>query len=897
MSPLAQGSGLTSCSRQSARAVWAKSTERATLVWVVMLPSKSCLLHFHRMSSVFSGSSREACAAGALNHPNILAIHDVGKHDGSPYVVFELLEGETLRERMGTAPIPQRKGIDYALQIAHGLAAAHEKGIVHRDLKPDNIFVVSDGRVKILDFGLAKLTEPAAGQSQTDIPTRRIDTDPGVVIGTVGYMSPEQVRGRPADHRADIFSFGAIVYEMLSGKRAFHGESPAETMSAILKEDPPDLLQSNKNIGPALERVVRHCLEKNPVERFHSARDLAFALEALSGITPTTFQTAAMPELRPRSIKRRELIAWIVACTAVLAALVLTLAYFRRPPAEVHAVRSFILPPEKAAFNFGNRSGASICLSPDGRHIAFVASTSGGGNLLWVRSLDALAAQMLAGTEGAVYPFWSADSRSLGFFAQGKLKRIDAAGGPAITICDAPQGRGGTWNRDGVIVFSPDISGPLHRVSASGGASSPVTNLDQTQGDVSHRWPKFLPDGIHFIYAGGIRGFDPGTAVYVASLESKETKLLLRAGSNAEYAQGYLIYLRGGTLMAQPFDLGRLETTGEPFPIAEQVQRAGFSGPQSLIAGVFSVSENGVLAYLTGRTIGAVQLAWFDRNGNQVGVLGDQVNYRNVRLSPDGKRASVVVIDPQTGRADIWIYEVASDRKTRFTFDAAEERMSAWSPDSSRIAFASNRQGHFDIYQKDSSGAGNEELLLSSDVDKFPTSFSTDGRFLLYWVNGLKTGADLWVLPLLGDRKPFPFLVTESQEGNGMFSPDGRWVAYFSTESGDVELYVAPFPGPGGKRQVSTSGAGIPAIWRKDGKEIFYLGADDKLMAAEVNDRGATLEVGAVRALFEIRRGGPGYVYDVTPDGQRFLINTPVEQKEPPAPVTLVVNWTADLKR
>ena len=840
---------------------------------------------------------QEACAAGALNHPNILAIHDFGKQDGSPYVVSELLEGETLRERMGGAALPQRKSIDYALQIARGLAAAHEKGIVHRDLKPENLFVTKDGRVKILDFGLAKLREPATAQAQTDIPTRRIDTDPGLVMGTVGYMSPEQVRGRAVDHRADIFSFGAILYEMLTGKRAFHGESAAETMSAILKEDPPDFSESNKNVAPALERVVRHCLEKNPEERFHSANDLAFAIEALSGTTPTSSQTTALSTFGPRWMKRRELIAWIVALAALLVTLGLAIAYLERTRVEERAVRSFILPPEKSTFNFGGGAGPTISVSPDGRRLAFVAATAGGGNLLWVRSLDALSAQALAGTEGATYPFWSPDSHSLGFFAQGKLKKIDAAGGPALTLCDAPQGRGGTWNRDGVIVFSPDISGSLHRVSDSGGASSPVTKLDETQGDISHRWPTFLPDGKHFIYAGGIRGFDQGAAVYIASLQSNESKLVLRASSNVEYAQGYLVYLRGSTLMAHPFDTGRLETTGEAFPIAEQVQRAGFSGPQSLTAGVFSVSETGVLAYQMGKATGPVQLAWFDRSGKQLGVVGDQADYRNVRLSPDGKRASVVIIDPQSGRADIWIYEVASDRRTRFTFDPGEERATAWSPDGSRIAFSSNRQGHFDIYQKDSSGAGSEELLLASDVDKYPTSYSIDGRFLLYWANGLKTGADLWILPLSGDRKPFPFLQTESQEGNGMFSPDGRWVAYFSTESGNVELYVTPFPGPGGKRQVSTSGANTPAKWRKDGKEIFYLAPGDKLMAAEVNGQGATLEVGAVRQLFEIRRGGPGYVYDVTADGQRFLVNTAVEQKEPSAPITLVVNWTADLKK
>jgi hypothetical protein len=387
---------------------------------------------------------QEACAAGALNHPNILVIYDTGRHDGSPYVVSELLEGETLRKRIGGTPLAQRRVIDYALQIAHGLAAAHEKGIVHRDLKPDNIFITNDGRVKILDFGLAKLTQADVNQAQTDIPTRRVNTDPGVVMGTVGYMSPEQLKGRTVDHHSDIFSFGAILYEMLSGRRAFHGESAAETMSAILKEDPPELSETNKTVSPALERLVNHCLEKNPEARFHSARDLAFALEALSGSTVVSAQTVAMPALEPRWIKTRELIAWASAVLFVILTVALSVLYVRRVPVEVHAVRSFILPPEKTNFEFGGRRGARITVSPDGRRLAFVATTAEGGNLLWVRSLDALSAQPLAGTEGAAHPFWSPDSRFLGFFAQGKLKRIDAAGEPPLACATRYEYNAGT---------------------------------------------------------------------------------------------------------------------------------------------------------------------------------------------------------------------------------------------------------------------------------------------------------------------------------------------------------------------------------------------------------------------------------------------------------------------
>src|SRR5262245_46534189 len=470
---------------------------------------------------------QEACAAGALNHPNILVVHDIATHDGCPYVVSELLEGETLRKRMGGSPLGQRRAIDYALQIANGLAAAHEKGIVHRDLKPDNIFITNDGRVKILDFGLAKLTQPDGNQSQTDVPTRRVNTDPGVVMGTVGYMSPEQLKGRPVDQRSDIFSFGAILYEMLSGRRAFHGESAAETMSAILKEEPPELSDTNKCVSLGLERLVHHCLEKNPAARFHSARDVAFALEALSGSGPTSSH-AALPAIGWRQMKRRELTAWIVAVLALLTTVVLAIAYFRRAPVEVRTVRSFILPPDKSSFDFSVRRGSTIAVSPDGRRLAFVAELEG-KQLLWIQSLDALSVQSLAGTDGAMFPFWSADSRFVGFFADQKLKKIDVSGGPPITLADAPDGRGGTWNSEGVIVFAPDSSGVLHRVSASGGVSTPVTKLDETRVETSHRWPLFLPDGEHFLYIGGGAGglTIQGDMIAVGSLQKQDTKLLV----------------------------------------------------------------------------------------------------------------------------------------------------------------------------------------------------------------------------------------------------------------------------------------------------------------------------------------------------------------------------------
>ena len=830
---------------------------------------------------------QEACAASALNHPNILIVHDIGDHDGTTYVVSELLEGETLRQRIGGTPLGQRRAIDYALQIANGLAAAHEKGIVHRDLKPDNIFVTNDGRVKILDFGLAKLTQLDGNQSQTDVPTRRVDTDPGVVMGTVGYMSPEQLKGLAVDQRSDIFSFGVILYEMLSGRRAFHGESPAETMSAILKEDPPELSDTNKTVSPALERLVNHCLEKNPQARFHSARDVAFALESLAGSGPTSAQ-AAIPGVGWRQMKRRELTGWIVAMLALLTTVVLGIAYFRRAPAEVRAFRSFILPPDKSSFDFSVRLGSTVAVSPDGHRLAFVSAVDG-KQLLWVRSLDVLSVHSLAGTDGAMFPFWSADSRFLGFFADQKLKKIDVSGGPPITLANAPDGRGGTWNSDGVIVFAPTSTGVLHRISASGGVSTPVTKLDETRVETSHRWPSFLPDGEHFLYLGGGGGgltVGEGATIAVSSLQKQDGKLLVPANSNASYARGHLLFLRERTLMAQPFEPKRLETTGDAFPIAEQVQM----GRVPAMA-IFSVSED-VLVYQSGPGESGSQLMWFDRTNKPVGKLGDVAPYNSLCLSPDGKSATVSVSD-RVGVSNIWFYEVARSLKTPFTSGPVQVRTQVWSPDGSSIVFASNKKGHFDLYRKASSGAGSEELLVESNLDKIPTSFSQDGRFLLYTVSDPKTKGDVWVLPLDGSQKPFPVVHGEFNEINAQFSPDGSWIAYSSDESGRSEIYVTPFKGDSGKRQISTNGGRLPK-WRRN--EIFYLALDNKLMVSEVHMKGETFEVGVTRPLFEIRPGGPGNIYDVTTDGQRFLVNAAVEQQMT-APITLVLNWTADLKK
>lgn len=836
---------------------------------------------------------QEACAAGALNHPNILVVHDINAHNGAPYVVSELLEGETLRKRIAGTPLGQRRAIDYALQIANGLAAAHEKGIIHRDLKPDNIFITNDGRVKILDFGLAKLTQLDGNQAQTDIPTRRVDTDPGVVMGTVGYMSPEQLKGHTVDQRSDIFSFGAILYEMLSGRRAFHGESAAETMSAILKEDPPELSDTDKTVSPALARLVNHCLEKNPQSRFHSARDVAFALEAISASSGSVDTHSAVEALPARSWISTQW-PWIVAAllgALLIAALPFVWLYFQRPVEQPQVLRLTIAPPEKGVVS-------TLSVSPDGKRVVYGAPNADGKNVLWLRSLDSLTAQPLPGTENPFFTtFWSPDSRYVAFVSSSdnKLKKIDLAGGSPQVLANAPNGRGGTWNRDGVIVFAPSAEGPLYRVSASGGEATPVTTLDESRQDVSHRYPWFLPDGRHFLYLARGAAADV-TGIYVGSLDSKETRRLVAAESGGVYSPpGYLLYVRDGSLVAQHFDADKLELTGEAVPVADSL--VGFDLTSNL--GRFSVSGNGVLVYYTGIEFDKAQLQWVDRGGKQIAALGSAAGYGYLRISPDEKRLAFGRRDPAT-RWDIWLIEFARDAVTRFTFDSRTEVFPIWSPDGTRIAFSSNRDGQMDIYEKLSTGVGNDQELLKQPAEpKFVNDWSNDGRFIVYHSLSGKTRADLWVLPLFGDRKPFPFLQTQYGEREARFSPNGRWIAYTSDETGPRELFVQSFPAGGGKWQISQGGSGPPE-WRADGKELFYVNGD-KLMAVDVKTDGDVFEAGTPKSLFEIRGPalpGAGGVpaFEASNDGKRFLIAVSV-QEHTFTPITVVLNWTADLKK
>jgi Tol biopolymer transport system component len=830
---------------------------------------------------------REAKTISQLSHPHICALYDVGNQDGVEYLVMELLEGETLSDRLAKGPLPLEQTLRYGTEIADALDKAHRQGIVHRDLKPGNVMITKSG-VKLLDFGLAKAMTPATQQSSlTSLPTQQGLTQEGTILGTFQYMAPEQLEGKDADARTDIFAFGAALYEMATGRKAFSGASQASLISAIMQNDPPAISSVQPMSPLALDRVVKKCLAKDPEDRWQNAADLGSELKWIG--ESGSQAGAAAPVVARR--KNRERLAWAVAILALAVAGAAVLRFGRKAASFGIPMRSSIILTEKSALR-------AVALSPDGTRLAFVARDSAGKNLLWIRPLDSLAAQPLAGTENPSFPFWSPDGRSLGFFADGKLKKIDASAGPPQTLCDAPVSRGGSWSREGVILFSPVVDGPLYRVSASGGLATAVTRMDPKRGESSHRWPYFLPDGRHYLYL--VASFGSGAerermGIYVRSLDSTEERLIVAAKSTLAYAApGFVLFRRERHLVAQPFDARNLQITGDPFLVGENIQYF----PQTSGA-LFSVSENGLLVYQTESSSVLSRLLWLDRSGREVGSLGTEGDLANPRISPDGKRVALDITDHQSGNVDVWIYQASGGVATRFTSDPALEAGPIWSPDGERIAFTSLRRSHPDIYQKSSSGVGSDETVLASARTKYLTDWSPDGRFILYRAVDAATNLELWALPVGGSDKPFPFLKTAFGVSNGQFSPDGRWVAYASNESGKWEVAVAPFPGPGGNWKISTAGGSEPR-WRRDGKELFYIAPDGKLMAVDVK-AGATFEAGVAKPLFPIRRREPIsaadlFSYDVSADGQRFLVDTDTGEVTS-APLTAIVNWTAGLKK
>jgi Tol biopolymer transport system component len=775
---------------------------------------------------------REARSIAALNHSNICTLHDVGPN----YLVMELVEGPTLAERIKRGPIPLEEAIGMARQIAEALEAAHEKGIVHRDLKPANIKIRPDGSVKVLDFGIAKAME---GEDHTM---------PGMVVGTPGYMSPEQARGEKVDKRTDIWAFGVVLYEMVAGSR-LDGE--------------PDWAK----VPARIQRLLRLCLERDSPRRLRDISSFEFLVdsEALSAPSRSRLGSAG----------------WVLAGLVVVAAAVLAFVHFREKPSSEQVLR-FIVPPEKGVF-----SSVSIpAVSPDGRHVAYVTLVDG-KTQLWVRDLDSLASRLLF-TENARLPFWSPDSRTIGFFAGGKLRKIDASGGPALPLCDS-RPYGGTWNGNGTILFTPSAGSPIFRVSAAGGAPVAVTSLDKASGEVGHYLPWFLPDGRHFLYT--VRSNDEEkTAIYIGDLESRELRQLMLAKSKAIYARpGYLLFLREHTLMAQPFDAGKLQTTGDALPMAEQVDTQGTAG----LYGQFSASQNGVLAYTSGAIFQGEQFTWFDRSGKILGTVGGPAEVSWPAISPDGKTVAFQRRDEQSGLYDIWLHDLARGTDSRFTFNSRDNEAPIWSPDGNYIAFSSDRSGSFGVYRKGAGGTGQDELVDGHTFNAVPTGWSPDGRYLLEEAGGPPTSADIWVAPMgsgSSGGKPRPYLQTEFNEGHGKVSPNGRWLTYVSDETKKTEVYVMTFPHPGGKWQISTNG-GAPPAWSRDGRELFYFSADNKMMAVEIKASGNKLEAGVPHALFDLLPRA----FDVSREG-KFLIPTAVV-KIAAVPMTVIVNWPAGLKK
>jgi eukaryotic-like serine/threonine-protein kinase len=841
---------------------------------------------------------QEARAAAALNHPNILAVFDIGEQDGLPYIVSELLEGQTLRERLNGGPLAVRKAIEYAVQIGRGLGAAHERGIVHRDLKPDNVFVTAEGYVKILDFGLAKLTErEQVAVAASALPTTPPNTVIGTVLGTIGYMSPEQVRGAPVDSRTDIFAFGALLYETLSGQRAFGGDTNIDVMTAILKEDPPDLPSADRQIPPGLQRIVDRCLEKSPTARFQTASDLCFALENLTSLSGPASVVGVPAQTTPARRGRGRAVAAAGSVAVVaLAAVAGAAGYLLRPSAVPTVIRFTIDAPKDVAFAGGPAFAPAAALSPDGKAIAFMGLRGGVTTpILFVRPIDSFDARPLAGTDGAGFPFWSPDSASIGFFAQGKLKRIDLIGDHVQTLCDAPNGEGGTWGPDGTIVFAPNPTGPLSRVSASGGVPGTITALSAAERESSHRWPVFLPDGRHFLLVS-----QPGNVIRAGSLDSTESKRLLAADSRAEYAAGHLVFARGDTLFAQAFDVRKLETTADALPIVEGIRANALNARAA-----FSVSPSGSLVYRTGSGAAPVQLTWFDRAGQVLERVGGVKDYRAVDLSPDGTRLVVHLHDESVNGGNLWLFDLMRGTQTRFTFTATHEGAPHFSPDGTRIAFNSSVPGGpFDLYVKDAGGVTAPQLLFKSDANKAVRSWSPDGRMLVFDVDGPKTSSDIAILPLTGDRTPVMFLATAANEGQGELSPDGKFMAYTSNESGRNEVYVQTFPATGAKWLISTGG-GVEPHWRRDGRELYYVSALPlRLMAVDLTTNPAKFDAGIPHPLFAaptLSATGPGPAtrtgsYAVSADGRKFVLSMQPETQYS-NPLSVVVNWAAGLKK
>ncbi|HEY3973822.1 MAG TPA: protein kinase [Candidatus Sulfotelmatobacter sp.] len=848
---------------------------------------------------------REAKIISQLQHAHICVLHDVGHHEGADFLVMEFLEGESLADRLKKGRLAMEQLLKIATEIADALEKAHRAGVVHRDLKPGNVMLTKSG-AKLLDFGLAKplgatvATSDGSGSSASVVAAALTQTIPtpspvsplsaaGTVIGTVQYMSPEQIQGNEADARSDIFAFGLMVFEMAAGKRAFEGKTQASIVGQILAFDPPAVTTLRPDMPLALDQLIRNCLEKDPDERIQTAHDLKLSLQ---GIAVEQAGRKAAAAVALPSGHRRERLIWSAAVVAAIVLGAVAAMWLYHPSQTAPPIRAAINPPANATLSLiGDFAGPPV-LSPDGSSLAFVAVGADGNNAIWVRPLNAPEAHVLAGTDTATFPFWSWDSRSLGFFAEDKLKTINVNSGSTFTVCDARFGRGGSWGPGGIILFSPQTPAPIMRVSSSGGTAVAVTKNDAPSVS-SHRWPFILPDGKHFLYLA-ININDPASdAVHYASVDGSADRLLFQSRSNAVYSNGFLLFVRSGQLMAQPFDPANGTLSGEAQSLASSVIEDLSTWHIDV-----SASTNGLLIFGSGGT-GDEQLVWVDRNGKQIGtVAGKMANVTAAKLSPQGDRIALE-IDNGIGAHDIWVLDVVRGVQTRLTFGPIQNSNPVWSPDGKWIAYSSiEKNNDTKLYRKPSDGSGAAELLHSDDHDQVGSDWSQDGKYLIYARGHVGIlDYEIWALPLQGDHKPW-LVVPRAEKSiayEARLSPDGRWLAYTSKESGNLEVYVVAFHGGEGKWQVSTNGGTAPQ-WSRDGKELYYAHqANRSIMAVPVKEANEGLQFGAAQSIASDAKSSTPGVYDVAPDGQKILLDLVAQQVSPS--VTVMTNFTAALKK
>jgi Tol biopolymer transport system component len=863
----------------------AKDTRLDRVIAIKVLPD-----HLASRAELRERFDREARTVASLNHPHICTLHDIGHQDGIDYLVMEYLEGETLAERLKKGPLPLEQVLQFAIEIADALDKAHRKGITHRDLKPGNIMLTKSG-TKLLDFGLAKLRGPqAAVASMSAVPTEGSNlTAQGSIVGTLQYMAPEQLEGKEADARTDIFAFGVVVYEMATGKKAFEGKSQASLIAKILETDPPPISSLQPMTPPALDRVVKRCLAKEPDERWQSASDLTHELKwiAESGAQIPSQMSAPVKGIRALGPGRRPIVVGLVAL--LFGAVIASLAIWNLKPTPPRPVSRFTiaLPPGQQLAGPGG-GPAAAALSPDGTHLAYVAS-QGGTQQLYLRAMDNLEARPIPGTEGGVGPFFSPDGQWVGFFAGGKLKKVSVSGGAAVTLGDAPVPLGASWSSQGTIAFASSANVSLQQVPDAGGAPQPLTRIEK--GEVGHRWPEFLPGGKGVLFAAGGTGLNFANAqVAVQSVATGERRNLVQGATQPRYApSGHLVYLQGGSLMAMPFDPQRLTATGVAVPVVEGVLQYG-------------ISATGSLVYVSGGQSQS-KLVWVNRNGVEQSLAAPAHAYVRPQLSPDGRRVAVGIVEQET---QVWLYDLSRDTLTRLTFEGNVNLNPAWTPNGKRIAFNSSKEETLaNIFWQLADGSGGLERLTSGEYVQVPMSWSPDGQLLAFIELNPTTGLDIWVLRMGGPsagpgqvRKAQPFLRTPFNESVPAFSPDGHWLAYISDESGRYQVYVQPYPGPGGKWQISTDG-GTEPLWNPKGRELFYR-SGNKMMVVDIATQPG-FSAGKPRMLFE----GPYRPtvttiqnYDLSPDGQRFLMLKPTESAgAAPAQINVVLNWFEELKQ